>query len=132
MLLSGRATRVNHLFNSQEKIMEQELPTTGHFLKHLSFTTAIISLLRLYLKIVPIPAVKLGENYYRVTNDGGIEASGDGGKTWQPSADFRPPHHIWGLTIEGDDLVAAIDHHGHTILINSEDGKVWYNHPVAD
>jgi hypothetical protein len=28
--------------------------------------------------------------------------------------------------------VAAIDHHGHTILINSEDGKVWYNHSVPD
>jgi hypothetical protein len=112
--------------------MEQELPSTGNFLKHVSFPTNILSLLRLYLKVTPIPSVSLNGNRYRVTNDGGIESSSDAGKTWVPSADFRPPHHIWGLTIEGDDLVAAIDHTGHTILINSEDGKVWYNHPVED
>ena len=112
--------------------MEQELPTTGNFLKHVSFPNKIVSLLRLYFKVVPIPPVTLNGTQYRATDDGGIESSGDGGKTWQPSADFRPPHHIWGLTVEGDDLVAAIDHHGHTILINSEDGKIWYNHPVED
>jgi hypothetical protein len=112
--------------------MEQELHTPGNFLKHVSFPTNVIAWLRLYLKIIPIPPVTLNGNQYRVTNDGCIETSIDGGKTWQHSANFKPPHHIWGLTIEGDDLVAAIDHNGHTILINSEDGKVWYNHPVED
>jgi hypothetical protein len=108
--------------------MEDELPTTGNFLKHVSPVTGVESLLRLYLKVFPIPAVKFGGSYFRVTNDGGVEVSNDNEKTWQPSTDFRPPHHIWGLTVEDDQLVAAIDHHGHTILINSFDGKIWHNH----
>jgi hypothetical protein len=112
--------------------MEQETPTVGNFLKRVSFPANVITWLRLYLKFIPISPVTLNGVQYRVTNDGGIESSNDSGKTWQPSADFRAPHHIWGLTIEGDDLVAAIDHNGHTILINSEDGKIWYNHPVED
>jgi hypothetical protein len=112
--------------------MEQETPTTAGFLKRVSFPGNVLCWLRLYLKIIPIPTVSLNGSKYRVTNDGGIESSSDGGKTWQPSADFRAPHHIWGLTVEKDDLVAAIDHNGHTILINSEDGKVWYNHEVED
>ncbi len=112
--------------------MEQELHTPGNFLKYVSFPANIIAWLRLYLKFIPISPVTLNGNQYRVTNDGGIECSTDGGKTWQPSADFRAPHHIWGLTTQGDDLVAAIEYNGHTILINSEDGKVWYNHPVED
>jgi len=112
--------------------MESELLTPGNFLKHVSFPHNIIAWLRRYIKTIPIAPVMLNGNHYRVTNDGGIEISEDGGKTWQPSADFRPPHHIWGLTIKGDDLIAAVDYHSYTIIINSEDGKVWYNHPVED
>jgi hypothetical protein len=112
--------------------MEQELPARRNFHDQIPLITSIISFLRRYLRIIPIPTVKFRENLYRVTNDGGIEVSGDDGKTWQPSADFGGPHHIWGLKVEGDDLVAAIDYGGHIILINSEDGKVWYNHPVED
>lgn len=112
--------------------MEQELHTSGNFLKRVSFPANIITWLRLYLKFIPIPTVIHNGKQYRVTDDGGIEYSTDNGKTWQPSADFRAPHHVWGLTVEGDDLVAALDFNGHTIMINSEDGKTWYNHPVED
>ena len=113
--------------------MDQERPHTPNtFLKQVSFINKIASILRMYLKFIPVPSVTHRGIQYRTTNDGGIESSSDGGKTWQPAVDFRPPHHIWGLTVEGDDLMAAVDFNGHTILINSEDGKTWYTHPVED
>ncbi len=68
------------------------------------------------------PAFKAGEA-------GRLLASGDGGRTWQVSANFGPETTVVGVTHDERYAYLRLASRGHEFTLISTDGKVWRTTP---
>ena len=74
---------------------------------------------------VPSPA-QMGSFLYKGTVDGQILESGDGGATWHTRANFGADFAIRQVVRSGDRLYAEVGFQGHSFMLKSQDGGVWF------